>query len=422
MRQNKSLATILVTVLISFATGYIIAGKVHTEKLHSYRAPQESPIDVDLQPVWTAWQLLEEKFTPATTSALVTKEDNVWGIIEGLAESYNDPYTIFLPPSESKNFAEEINGEFGGVGIEIGMQNGVLTVIAPLEGTPAKAAGLRSGDRILEVDDTSIQNMTIDEAIDIIRGEVGTVVTFTIARYGENEFRTISVTRDIIEIPTIDTELRDDGVFVLSLYNFGGNAEGEIRSALREFLASDSDKLLIDLRGNPGGYLGTAVDMASWFLPMGKTVLIEDYGENKKSFIYRSKGYDIVKDDWDIVVLVDEGSASASEIVAGALQEHNVATLIGEKTFGKGSVQELIDVTEDTSLKITVARWLTPNGNSLSETGLTPDYRVPLTIEDIEAGTDPQFDAAIEFLTTGSVTLPETENTTEEVEEASEIE
>lgn len=407
MNKHTPLLTVTTLILFSFLAGFVVAEKTGAGKLQSYTPPQEAPADIDLRPVWRAWQLLEEKFTPASTTQSVTREDNVWGIIEGLAQSYKDPYTVFFPPDKSESFAEEISGEFGGVGIELGVRDGILTVIAPLKGTPAEAAGLQSGDRIVKVDGKTTQNITIDEAVNAIRGAVGTTVTLTIAREGENEFLEVPISRGTIEIPTIDTDLRDDDIFVISLYNFGGTATHEIRTALRTFKEIGADKLIIDLRGNPGGYLDVAVEMASWFLPIGETVVIEDYGTDEESFTYRSKGYDIMEENWNVVILIDEGSASASEIVAGALQEHGVATLIGETTFGKGSVQELVDVTENTSLKITVARWLTPNGNSLSETGLDPDFEIPLTHEDIEAGNDPQLDAAVEYLNTGTVTFEE---------------
>jgi carboxyl-terminal processing protease len=197
-----------------------------------------------------------------------------------------------------------------------------------------------------------------------------------------------------------------EGVFIISLYNFGGTATREMRTALREFVASDTNRLVLDLRANPGGYLDAAVDIASWFLPLGKTVVIEDYGSNEEERVHRSKGYNIREDDWRIAVLIDGGSASASEILAGALQEHGVAVLIGEQTFGKGSVQELLDITPETSLKVTVARWLTPYRHSISAAGLAPDLAVPLSVEDLEAQRDPQLEAALTYVRTGELVAP----------------
>jgi carboxyl-terminal processing protease len=188
------------------------------------------------------------------------------------------------------------------------------------------------------------------------------------------------------------------GVFKIDLYSFSLNSPNLFRGALREFITSGADKLILDLRGNPGGYLEASIDMASWFLPSSKVVVREDFGGRREERVYRSRGYDIFTDDLKFVILVDKGSASASEILAGALQEHGKAQIVGEKTFGKGSVQELVDITSETSLKLTVARWLTPNGNSISETGVEPDFAVERTAEDRSAGRDPQLNKALEVL------------------------
>lgn len=425
MKKPQKILLIGLTLLVTFAIGFVAGDKSKSVSSFTFSGSENVPSDVDLNPVWEAWKILEEKFVPATTTEIASNQDHVWGIIEGLAASYNDPYTVFFSPEQSKQFEEEISGSFGGLGIELGIRDNLLTVIAPLKGTPAERAGLLTGDIIIEIDGKTTQRMDIDEAISLLRGEVGTTVTLTIAREGEQEFLTVPIVRDTIEVPTLDKELRDDGIYVLSLYNFGGTAIQEFRTALREFIDSDSTKLVIDLRGNPGGYLQAAVEIASWFLPLGEVVVTEDYGDSEDTIIHRSKGYDITESDWRIVVLVDGGSASASEILAGALSEHGKAVLIGENTFGKGSVQELVPVTEDTSLKVTVARWLTPHGNSISNTGLAPDLEVAITPEDIEADKDPQLDAAIEYLNTGVLPEPivkEEGESTEEVDDSEEIE
>jgi carboxyl-terminal processing protease len=248
--------------------------------------------------------------------------------------------------------------------------------------------------------------MSVQEAVALIRGEIGTEVVLTIAREGETEFQDIAVERENIKVPTLETAVIDDEVFVISLYNFGGNATGDMRAAMREFVSGGYTKLIIDVRGNPGGYLEAAVDIASWFLPTGAVVVREDFGDTRDVYLHRAKGYGIYKDSWDVVVLIDRGSASASEILAGALRDHGIATLIGAQSFGKGSVQELVDITPETALKVTIARWLTPDGTQLSEGGLTPNFEVSYTLEDREAEQDPQKDAAVEFLRTGVV--PET--------------
>jgi carboxyl-terminal processing protease len=251
---------------------------------------------------------------------------------------------------------------------------------------------------ILRIDDQSTEDMSVDEAVRLIRGEMGTEVHLTLFREGEEEYRDLTIVRDAIAIPTSKTEARGD-VFIVTLYSFNAISEGEMQNALREFVKSKKEKLVLDLRGNPGGYLESAVSIASYFLPLGKTVVRESFGENLPEEVYRSLGREIREFTREnFVVLVDGGSASASEILAGALKEHAVATIIGAQTFGKGSVQELVELDGGASLKVTVARWLTPNGISISEGGLTPDIVVERTPEDRTADKDPQLDKALEFL------------------------
>jgi carboxyl-terminal processing protease len=354
-----------------------------------------APAGVDFSPLYKAWGVINEKYVPATAADTVSDEDKVWGAVQGLTGSLGDPYTVFLPPVENEIFSEDISGNFEGVGMEIGIRDNVLTVIAPLKGTPAERAGLRSGDRIIEIDDESTEGLTISSAVSKIRGERGTPVVFTVLRDGEDELLEITVLRDVIDIPTIEAELLPENVFLISLYNFSGVSPSLFRDALREFVESGTNKLIIDLRGNPGGFLNASVEMASWFLPLGEVVVTETFTDDDQDKIHRSRGYDIFNDTLRMAVLINAGSASASEILAGALGEHGKATLIGERTFGKGSVQELIDITHETSLKVTIARWVTPNGNSISDGGLVPDIEVTVTEEDISNGDDPQLERAV---------------------------
>jgi len=363
-------------------------------------ATLEEPINADFAPFWKAWNLINEKYVPASTTAKVTSnQEKVWGAIKGLTGSLNDPYTVFFPPVEAELFEADIRGNFEGVGMEILAQDGAITVIAPLKNSPAERAGLIAGDRIIKVGDRETSSLSTEDAVQVIRGPKGTAVTLTAFRNGTTEPFEVEVTRDVIDIPTLDFKELSNGIFVIELYSFSAQSPNLFRAALREFILSDSDSLIIDLRGNPGGYLEAAIDMASWFLPPNKVVVREDFGEGSDGGkVYRSKGYDIFNDNLKIVILVDRGSASASEILAGALSEHGKAVLVGEKTFGKGSVQELVDITSDTSIKITIARWLTPNGVSISEAGIEPDYLVPFTLADREAKRDPQLDKAIEII------------------------
>lgn len=421
-RKNRAISLVFAVVL---AAALFFAGakwgetrRPAIEKVQDLTNKEEGlPAAVDFAPFWGAWNVLNEKYVGnATTSP----QEKVWGAIEGLTASLNDPYTVFMPPEEAKMFESEIQGNFEGVGMEIDSRDGVIVIVSPLKGTPAEAAGLQPGDKIIKINDTVTTNMKTEAAVKLIRGKKGSAVRLTILRNGKRAPFEVSVVRDIITIPTIDTEikgapkkgdaqatttaretgLRENGIFIIKLYNFSSAAPELFRAALRDFVVSRGDKLIIDLRGNPGGFLEVAVDVASFFLPVGEVVATEDHGDKGGSRVYRSHGYNVFNDKLKMAILVNGGSASASEILAGALREHGKAKLVGTKTFGKGSVQELVKITPETALKVTIARWLTPKGHSISAEGLTPDIVVERTQEDLEKGRDPQLERAIQLLTT----------------------
>lgn len=356
---------------------------------------KENPTDekTDFEAFWKAWKLVEEKLPGATET---TNQERMYGAIKGMLAAFGDPYTTFFDPEENKQFLDEIAGEFGGVGIEMAQKEGVLTVIAPLKNSPAYKAGMQAGDKIVKIDDKLSADMSTDEAIKFIRGAPGTTVVLTVVREGLSEPKAFSIVRDTIKIPTVDTERFDaEGVFVIKLYNFSAQSPELFRQALVEFSDSGYDKLVLDLRNNPGGYLEASVQMASWFLPKG-TVVVKEIGKSDKDTVsHNSQGPGVLKDKIKMVVLVNGGSASASEILAGALSEHGIATLAGQKTFGKGSVQEVVSVTPDTSLKVTIAKWYTPNGISISDEGLTPSVEIPASKD---ADNDTQLKAAVKLL------------------------
>jgi carboxyl-terminal processing protease len=336
--------------------------------------------------------------TGSSTKVKVDDQKKVYGAISGMVDSLGDPYTVFFPPVESKSFADEVRGNFEGVGMEVDIRDGVLTVISPLKGTPAYNAGIKAGDKILAINKKSTDKLSTEEAITLIKGKKGTEVTFLILRDGTKDPFEKTVVRDVINIPTINTETKGD-IFIIRLYSFTSTSPDLFRGALREFIESGKSKMIIDLRGNPGGYLEAALDMASWFLPAGKLVVKEDARDKSKSQDFRSRGYDIFNDKLKLAILIDRGSASASEILAGALKENGKAILVGTVSYGKGSVQELVDITNDTSLKVTIARWLTPNGHSLSDGGLVPDVEVAFDPEKyLKDKVDNQLQRAIEEL------------------------
>ena len=391
------LAILLATA--TFFSGLHIGtdSKLEANLFSLFSRPIQADDTVDLQEFWKVWKLLDEKYVDSANSTK-SSQDKVYGAIDGLVRSYGDPYTIYMPPEQSNAFEEDISGNFSGVGMEVGIRDAIITVIAPLPGSPAEKAGLIPGDSIIKINGTSTEGMTIDEAVKNIRGEKGTEVILSIFRKGETEFHEIKVVRDTIAIPTSKTQIKDD-VFIISLYSFNALSEAEMQNSLREFVKSKKKKLIIDLRGNPGGYLQSAVSIASYFLPTGKIVVREQYSGDKAEDVYRSSGKELgaFKPE-KLAILIDNGSASAAEILAGALQEHKVATLIGSQTFGKGSVQELIKLDDGSSLKVTIARWLTPNGISISKAGLTPDIIVERTMQDRVDNKDPQLDTALEFV------------------------
>ncbi|MDP2642063.1 MAG: S41 family peptidase [bacterium] len=402
LRKHSALLALgVIIAVVSFNLGFNSGERsLSTAVSGIENTSEEKPDGVDFAPFWRAWNLINEKYVPASTTAkTVTDQEKVWGAIQGLTGSLGDPYTVFFPPVESKLFESDIRGDFEGVGMEIVAQDGAITVIAPLKNSPAENAGIIAGDRIIKVGEKETSSLTTEDAVQLIRGPKGTRVTLTVFRNGEKEPFEVEVVRDVINVPTISTNQLPNDIFVIELYSFSAQSPNLFRGALREFVLSGSDKLILDLRGNPGGYLEAAIDMASWFLPPSAVVVREDFGPARDEKVYRSKGYDIFNDNLKFVILVDRGSASASEILAGALAEHGKAILVGDKTFGKASVQELVDITSDTSLKVTVARWLTPNGLSISQDGIEPEFLVKYTPEDREAGRDPQLNKAIEILT-----------------------
>lgn len=370
--------------------------------------PPQQFQEVDFNLFWDVWSKLEDRYVDKDK---IDRQKLIYGAIGGLVRALKDPNSEFLTPEVTKQFQEDIRGSFDGIGAEIGIRKGVLTIIAPLKNTPAERAGLKAGDKVLKVDDTVTAELTLDEAVRLIRGIKGTEVKLTVFRESLDKTLEIKIVRDTIRVEVLSTEQKvagdggggdDDeqkppeGIFVIKLNHFTENAAFEFRRAVQEFYATDSKKLILDLRNNPGGFLTVAVDIAGWFLPPGETVVKERHAEGSEE-IYRSSGYRLLQ-NVPTVVLINEGSASASEIVAGALRDHKGVKLIGTKTFGKGSVQEVIPLPKDASLKITIAKWLTPKGIEINGTGLEPDIKVEVTEENTKDGKDPVMDKAVEVL------------------------
>lgn len=349
---------------------------------------------IDMSLYWEAFDKLKEKYVDAEK---LTTQDLIYNSIRGMLATTKDPYTIFMDPEENKEFNADLEGTFEGIGAELGIKQGILTVISPLKDSPAEKAGLRTGDKILKVDDESTADMSIDVAVSKIRGKGGTEVKLTVYRAeSEETTKEIMVKREVIKVESVTFEIKGDKIAYFNVVRFGDDTAIMFSRLMKE-MPKDVKGIVIDLRNNPGGYLDVAIDMGGFMLPNGNTVVIEEDKDGKKKSFY-AKGRDELS-QYKTVVLINEGSASASEILAGALNDNREnVTLVGKKSYGKGSVQELLDLSDGTSVKITVAKWLTPKGDQINEKGISPDIEVELTEEDYENSRDPQLDKALELL------------------------
>jgi len=389
----KTLRKILVFACLAISFLGIFAGGVYYGK-NLVICDTCPPTDINFSLFWTAYNHLKEKFVEPSK---ITEEDVLYGAISGMTQSLGDPYTIFFNPTDAKSFEQELAGYFDGIGVEIGIKKEQLTIIAPLEGTPGQRAGLRAGDKIIEINGQSTLGMTIDEAVTLIRGQKGTRVALGIYRSGWTETKDFTITRDTIKIPSLKWTLINDDIAHLEIYQFSQSLVSDFNAAAIQILNSSAKKIILDIRNNPGGYLEVAQDIASWFLENDKVVVIEDFGNGKDPKIYKTFGNGNFS-QYPTAILINQGSASASEILAGALKDNRDIQLIGEKSFGKGSVQEGVSLKDGSFLKITTAKWLTPNGHSISDKGLDPDIKVEITDDDYEQDKDPQLEKAVEIL------------------------
>ena len=312
------------------------------------------------------------------------------GIKKGLAQSTSDPYTEYFNNEESKEFQQELSGSFEGIGAELGKDGTNVVVISPISGSPAEKAGVKSKDIIVKIDDTNATDMTITQAVKLIRGKAGTDVKLTLARDGNKV--EITITRAQITIPSVKWEVKD-GVGIMTVSRFSEDTPALAAQAADAFKNANVKGVVLDMRSNPGGLLDSAVKLSSLWLDNGKTILLEKQS-GKVVRTYTATGKPVLK-GVKTVVLINEGSASASEITAGALHDNGVATLIGTKSYGKGSVQQIIELTGGGTIKVTVARWYTPNDKNIDKEGISPDKEVSVSDEDFKNKRDPQLDAAL---------------------------
>ncbi|MDR3559423.1 MAG: S41 family peptidase [Candidatus Pacebacteria bacterium] len=359
--------------------------------LTNKNSPTNDQVDFSL--FWKVWDLLKEKHVDKDK---LNAQQLVYGAINGMLAATNDPYTEFFDPEQNKEFSQDIGGSFEGIGAELGVKDKILTVIAPLDGSPAQKAGLRSGDKILKVNGQSISNMSIDQAVNLIRGPKGSKVTLTIFREGDQNTQDIAITRDTIEVKSVNLSFKDNGIAYLQITQFSSNTSQEFDDAMNQIIAHQSKGIILDLRDDPGGLLDQAVDVADRLISKGQIVVTEKDSAGKEDSTYTTGGDKL--SSLPLVVLINQGSASASEILSGALKDDRNITLVGQTSFGKGCVQEFLDLPGGSSVKITVANWLTPHGDYIMNKGITPTIKVDMTADDTKNNKDPQLDKAMQVL------------------------
>jgi len=354
----------------------------------------EKPADVDFGAFWKVWKLVNDRYLHNNDAK---NQDKVYGAITGLVHSLGDPYSEYFKPQESKKFQDDIRGNFGGIGAEIGIRRDRLTIISPLQDSPAMRAGLKPSDYIAKINASSTDGLQLDEAVSIIRGPVGSVVNLTIFRKDSETPQEIKVTRATINLPTLDFAMIGD-IAHIQLHSFNGSALSLFEEAANKAQTKGMKGMIMDLRNDPGGALDVAINISEWFLPKNTLVVSEEGVDGVREDLRTRR--DGPFKNLPIVVLVNSGSASASEILAGALRDNRKIKLVGEKTFGKGTVQELISLDDGSSVKLTIAHWVMPSGKILDHDGLVPDVEVkPLDdSKDTEQSKDPQLEKALELL------------------------
>jgi carboxyl-terminal processing protease len=385
-----------------FATGYRL-GEYQERGKFSRRLNLTPSIDtqtvnqtpkVDFSLFWDVWDELEKKYIDKKK---IESKTMLYGAIKGMVASLNDPYTFFLTPDENQKTKDDLQGKFEGIGAQLGLKDNRVIVIAPLKNSPAEKAGLLAGDFINKVDGQPTTNMTLNEAVAKIRGKKGTRVKLTIER--DKKQKEIEIIRDQIDVPSIELSFERENIAYLKLNQFGDNTYDEWDKAVNDIVKKKVKGLILDLRDNPGGYLEGAVYIASEFLPQG-ALIVKQESTTYQSKNYRSTRNGLLK-EIPVVVLINKGSASASEILAGALRDHKIAALIGEKSFGKGSVQEALDLKEGAGLHLTVAKWILPNGDWINGRGIEPQIKVENQIKEgntLNKDNDQQLEKAIEIL------------------------
>lgn len=356
------------------------------------KPPEYLSKNVNFKLFWQVWDLIKDKYVEED----VNEVEMFYGAQMGLLSSLGDPYSVFLVPEVSENFSEELKGKFEGIGAEVAIKKDRLTIVAPLPESPAEKAGLRAGDKVLAIDDFDTTGMSLAKAVNLIRGDKGTEVVLTVIHKEGNQEK-IVVIRDKIQYASVKYKLlENDTIGYIQVSHFNEDTEELFNQAVNDLTNKNINSIILDLRNNPGGFLTTAISMANNWIEDG-IIVKEKSRDASKNKSFSASGQAKFKDK-KTVVLVNGGSASASEIVSGALQDYGLATILGETTFGKGSVQDLTELSDGSSVKLTIAKWYTPNDRSINLEGIVPDIEIELTAEDYNNDRDPQLEKAIEIL------------------------
>jgi len=388
----------IIALGLAFFSGFYYAGDntlVGTFNVLEGRVLNKDRVsqDVDFKMFWEVWNTLKRDYVAADT---LTEKKLFYGALQGLVAATEDPYSVFMNPEEAKSFEEDLSGAFEGIGAEIGFRNEMLTIIAPLEGMPAIKAGVQAGDKIYAIDGDVATALSVEEAVKKIRGPKGTKVTLTLVRDKVDKPIDITITRATVVVKSVTTSFNDKTkIYTIKISSFNNDSEDLFNQAVSEALIKKPKGIVLDLRNNPGGYLETAVSLASEWVKEGQ-IVVEEFGDGKKNEHLTNGAARLA--NFPTVVLVNEGSASASEIVAGALKDYGIAKLVGQKTFGKGSVQVLRQLEDGSVVKITTAKWLTPKGNNINDQGIEPDIAVEITEADRNKDKDPQMEQALKIL------------------------
>ncbi|MEK7075770.1 MAG: S41 family peptidase [Patescibacteria group bacterium] len=398
--NKKYIITILALLVFStgtFFNGLKLGAKGYTYSGGDYKIINQNnyPKDVDYSLLWQTLDIVNQKYIDKP----LDQQKILYGAVAGAVSAIGDPYTAFFDPKQYSDFRTELSGSFDGIGAEVGMKDGNIVVVAPLDDAPAKKAGILSGDIILKVDGKETTGMSLDEVVSKIRGPRGTQVQLNIFRPNTQKQLDFKITRAKIEITSVKTEYKEVNgkkIAVINIQRFGDDTNELFRAAAMKAVADNVSGIVLDLRDDPGGYLDGAVNISSYWLEKGQTVVTEAHS-NGTAQKYTSTGNNILS-KIRTVILANGGSASAAEIVSGALRDQGYAKIVGVKTFGKGSVQELIGLPQNTAVKVTVAKWLTPNGVNINKNGLEPDIKVEMSAEDITSKKDLQMDKALEIL------------------------